>query len=275
MKYPRIYLVLLLFLIAGIAQPILAQNGIPPTAGNRGMALGGSGVTFTDQFAAWTNPAGLASLTTTGVNLSGEQRFGLSELRQVNLGVALPTTFGGFGITASSFGYSALRESRLSIAYGRSLASNLRIGGEVIGINTGIEGYDSRFNATFSIGLQMDILSELSVGFRAYSPLRVESVEGEYLPQLFSLGMSYQPNSKLLLLAEVQQDLDVATSVNAGLEYLMTENFNLRFGISTGPAEMSLGFGYKVNDLLAIHVAARYHETLGLSPGVGIVYEGR
>lgn len=254
---------------------ISAQNGLPPAAANRGMALGGTGVTFTDQFSAWTNPAGLAQLEAFGVNLSGEQRFGLSELKQVNLGAALPTAFGGFGFTASSFGYSGLRESRVTLAYGRSLTDNFRLGGEIIGLNTGIEGYSSRFAATFALGMQVDIIPELTVGFRAYSPFRVEVVENEYLPQLFTVGFGYRPNNKLLLLAEVDQDLDVETRFRAGLEYNLTSDFDLRFGISTGPAEMSIGAGYRINEKIGIQIAARYHETLGLTPGVGLIYSGK
>ncbi|PHI18920.1 hypothetical protein CEQ90_15440 [Lewinellaceae bacterium SD302] len=251
---------------------LYAQNGLPPAGANRGMALGGTGVSFQDHHAVWTNPAGLAGVDDFGLNLAGEQRFGLSELQQVSLGAALGTELGGFGFSLSSFGYASLRESRIGLSYGRSLSENFRIGGELLGLNTSIEGYDSRFTATFSLGMQIDILRELTVGFRAYSPFRVETAEGEFLPQLFSVGFSYQPNKKLTLLTQVDQDLDEETRIRVGLEYLVTEAFTLRIGGSSGPAELSFGVEYLATEEIRIQVAGRYHETLGITPGVGVVY---
>lgn len=251
---------------------ISAQNGLPPLAGNRGRALGGTGLTLTDAHSAWSNPAGLGGLKKTGVNLSGEQRFGLSELQLVGLGAALPVSNGGFGVTLQSFGYSSLRESRFALSYGRSFSPAFRMGVEFVGLNTSVENYDSRFAATFGIGFQVDVLKNLTVGFRGYSLLRVEIAEDEYLPQLFALGIGYRPSDKILIMAEVHQDVDFEARFRGGLEYAMTEEFDLRFGVASGPAEISFGAGYFATPTLRIEVAASYHETLGLTPGVGITY---
>jgi len=261
----------LLFFLGG---GLIAQTGLPPAAGSRGQALGGAGIAFRDQHAAWTNPAGLASIKAIGVNASGEQRFALSELQLFSLGAAAPLAGGGIGVTLNSFGYSTLRENRVSLVYGRSLGPNFRIGGEIIGFNTSVEGYDSRFAATFGFGMQVDLLPELTVGVRAFSPFRVELVPEEDLPQLVAVGFAYQPNDKITLLAEVHQDLDLPARFRGGLEYNFSDLLDLRFGVSTGPAQLSFGAGFRAAPSIRIEVAASYHETLGLSPGVGLVYTG-
>lgn len=253
---------------------IFAQNGLPPLAGNRGRALGGTGLTLTDAHSAWSNPAGLGGLQKLGVNLAGEQRFGLSELQLVGLGAAVPVNNGGFGLTLQSFGYSTLRESRFALAYGRSFSPAFRAGVEFVGLNTSIENYDSRFAATFGIGFQVDLLKNLTVGFRGYSLLRVETAEDEFLPQLFALGAGYRPSDKILIMVEVHQDIDYDARFRGGLEYLMTEDFDLRFGVASGPSEISFGAGYFATTNLRIEIAASYHETLGVTPGVGITYRG-
>lgn len=265
----------LLFFLLLCLTGLIAQNGLPPLAGNRGRALGGTGLTFTDAHAAWSNPAGLGNLQQAGINLSGEQRFGLSELQLVGLGAALPSTNGGFGLTMQSFGFSSLRESRLSLAYGRKLSDAFRLGVELVGINTSVENYDSRFAATFGIGFQVDIIKNLTVGFRGYSLLRVETAEDELLPQLFALGVGFRPSEKILVMAEVHQDVDYVARFRGGLEYSMTEELDLRFGVASGPAELSFGAGYFATETLRIEVAATYHETLGLTPAVGITYRGK
>ncbi|MEL6141120.1 MAG: hypothetical protein AAFQ37_06000 [Bacteroidota bacterium] len=272
---PSLLFFFMLSLLGSVSSDLSAQTGLPPAAGTRGQALGGVGITFQDAHAAWTNPAGLASLKQVGVNLSGEQRFSLSELQLFNLGVAVPLAGGGLGLTLNSFGYSSLRENRVSVVYGRSLGPNFRIGGEIIGFNTSVEGYDSRFAATFGFGMQVDLLPELTVGVRAFSPFRVELVPDEDLPQLLAAGLAYQPNDKITLLAEVHQDLDLPARFRGGLEYNFSEVVDLRFGVATGPAQLSFGAGFRATPTLQIEVAASYHETLGLSPGVGIVYTGQ
>lgn len=275
---PTLPLLLVVFFAPLLLVPggeLFAQNGLPSVAGTRGRALGGTGLTFVDTYAAWTNPAGLAKLNAVGGNVSGEQRFGLSELQNVGLGVGLPAAGGGLGLTFMSFGYATLRENRVGLSYGRSLARNFRVGGEIVGHNLSVEGYDSRFAATFSLGMQLDIIPELSIGFRAFSLLRVETAEQEYLPQLLSVGLGYRPNDKMLVMAEVHQDLDVAARVHIGLEYLVTEKIDLRLGVTTGPAELSFGAGFWATDNIRVEIAGAYHETLGVTPGVGLAYRGQ
>lgn len=253
---------------------LLSQNGLPPQAGIRGRGLGGTGLIFTDAHAVWTNPAGLGNLAAMGVNASGEQRFGLSELQTVQLGVALPVGNGGFGLSVMSFGFSSYRENRLGISYGRKLSDNFRLGVELVGFNASVPAFESRFAATFSLGAQLDILENLTVGFRAFSLMRVETAEGEFLPQLLSAGLGYRPNNKILLMAEIHQDIDFAARFRAGLEYQLTEQFHARLGVASGPGEMSFGLGFAATDYLRIELGSSWHEVLGLTPGVGLVYRG-
>ncbi|MEM8586384.1 MAG: hypothetical protein AAGF87_19075 [Bacteroidota bacterium] len=249
-----------------------AQQGLPPAAGARGRALGGAGLTFQDAYAAWSNPAGLARLENTGIILSGEQRYGLSELQEVGLAAAIPLGGGGLGLTASSFGFEAYRDTRFALSYGRKLFDNFRIGGEVIGLNTSVENYDSRFNATFSLGFQIDIDRKLSVGTRVISPLRVEVATEETLPQLLGVGIGYRPNEQLLLLAEMEQEIDFLARFRFGLEYALIESFTFRAGVVTEATEISFGAEYQAAQLFRIGLVAAYHETLGWSPGVEIVF---
>ncbi|MEM9835321.1 MAG: hypothetical protein AAF828_02385 [Bacteroidota bacterium] len=267
-----------LILLACLVNPgyeLAAQNGVPPLAGNRGRALGGTGLTFRDAYAAWSNPAGLAGIKKLGINLAGEQRFGLSELQLVSLGAGLKAGSGGFGLTVQSFGFSTLRENRIGLAYGRSFTARFRGGVELVGLNTSVENYESRFAATFGIGLQVDVLPNLMVGFRGFSLLRVETAEDEFLPQLLAVGIGYRPNEKLVLLAEVHQDLDFPARFRGGMEYAISEQLDLRIGVASGPTELSFGAGFFATDHLRIEVAASYHETLGLTPGVGLAYRGK
>lgn len=262
----------LLALLLSASLYVYAQQGLPPHAGARGRALGGSGLTFQDAYAAWSNPAGLGELDQTAVILAGEQRFSLGELQDVGLAAALPLAGGGLGITVNSFGFDAYRDNRFALSYGRQLLENFRIGAELIGLNTSVENYDSRFNATFSLGFQLDIDRKLSMGTRLMSPLRIDVAEGEQLPQLIGIGFGYRPTDQLLLLAEMEQEIDFIARFRFGLEYVFTDAFMFRAGVTTEATEISFGAEYQAGELFRIGLVGAYHETLGWSPGVGIVF---
>lgn len=251
-----------------------AQQGFPPPGGARGRAMGGAGLTYQDTYAAWTNPAGLAELEQWGAVLSGEQRFGLSDLSLVGLAAVLPVGNGGFGLSVSSFGFEAYRDTRTSLSYGRSILENFRIGVELIGLSTSVQNYDSRFSATFALGFQLDILPELTVATRLFSPLRVEVAEDEILPQLLGIGLGYRPTDQLYIVAEYEQELEFNARFRLGLEYAVLEELILRAGVVTEASELSFGAEYQASEQFRIGVVGAFHETLGWSPGVELVYSG-
>ncbi|MEM7574858.1 MAG: hypothetical protein AAF433_18270 [Bacteroidota bacterium] len=263
---------ILLFVLVVLPQVLSAQQGFPPPGGARGRAMGGAGLTFQDTYASWSNSAGLGGLEELGVVLSGEQRFGISELQLVGVAAAIPVANGGFGIGVSSFGFDAYRDTRFSLGYGRKLLDGFRIGAELIGLNTSVENYSSRFSGTFSLGFQLDVLPELSVGTRIFSPIRVEVAEDEILPQLLGIGLGYRPTDQLLILAEFEQEINFNSRFRLGMEYVVLEELILRAGVVTEASELSFGAEYQATDQFRIGIVGAFHETLGWSPGVELVY---
>ncbi len=227
------------------------------------MAMGGTGTAGSGIETLWTNPAGLPGVEKIGATAFIEQRFALSELRDIYAGAVLPSKVGTFGLRATTFGFDTYREQQFALSYGRLLAENFSIGGSLIAQSISIEGYGSKVVATFDLGLQARLSKFLAVGFRAYSPFRPEVVPGEPLPGSLTLGLAYTPNQKVLILADVEKDLEYDARVRVGLEYQPVEPLYLRFGITSGPAEISLGIGYSLADAVRFDFSARYHETLG------------
>ncbi|SEQ63420.1 hypothetical protein SAMN05444359_1137 [Neolewinella agarilytica] len=264
-------LLLLPFLLLFFLPTISAQDGLFPAFDIRARLLGGTGLTGEGIDALWTNPAGLAH---TGDELEGaafaEQRFGLSELTTANIGAAYKTGLGGFGLQLASFGFDSYRETRIGLAYGRKLSEKFSIGADFSGFAVSTEGYESTFNLTFGLGMQLEIIPELHVGARIFSPLRIERFPDEYLPQLLALGLSYQPSNKVILSAEIHQDAENPARFRGGLEYLPAEELSIRLGVATENTELSFGLGYEVIDRLELSAGAVWHEVLGVWPGVGL-----
>lgn len=268
--YRGFNLTLLLFLFCGSS---FAQSGTPQNAGARGAALGNASVTFTDINSAFANQAGLAELESFTATVFAEQRFLLTELQALSAAAALPTASGTFGITLHHFGFEAFREQRFGFAYARPLLEGTSIGAQILVLNTNIPEYGSRSNLTFEIGFTTQLMPQLKFAGHLYSPMRVEIVEGEQLPTIFKLGTAYLPSDRVTLTAEVEKDIDFPARVKAGIEYQLVEQLHLRTGIATNPTNLAFGVGYKLQNGLSFDLASVYHQWLGFTPSIGIIFQ--
>lgn len=251
-----------------------AQNALFPATDARARALGGTGLTAAGQAGLWTNPAALGrGQQGVAAGAAAEQRFGLSELLVATAGASYGLKEnGGFGLQLASVGFDAYRENRIGLAYGRRLAERFTVGLELVGFSTVTRGYASSFDLTVGLGLQLEIIPELAVGARIFSPFRVERAPEEFLPQLLAVGLSYRPSERVRLNAEAHQDAEFPLRFRLGAEYLPAESLAIRLGIASEASEISFGLGYRVGETLALDATAVYHETLGVFPAFGLRY---
>jgi hypothetical protein len=241
--------------------------------GARGLAMGGTGLTFTDIHASWSNPAGLGALNTPELALYGEQRFALADLKQISATGAFPVgNNGAVGLVLGYYGFEGYNEQRVGLLYGRKLSDKINLGAQVYSFNTRIPDYGSKNVVSFELGLQAEISPQIKVGTRMANPIRVAVLEDEYLPSLLAIGLAYQPGKQLLLLAEVEKDILFPVRVRVGLEYQLLDVLQLRMGVATQPALWSFGVGYKILENWRLDFAAAYHQYLGFTPGFSLVY---
>jgi hypothetical protein len=113
---------------------------------------------------------------------------------------------------------------------------------------------------------------QLNMGIHVFNPLNVELIEGETLPSILKLGLKYTPSQKVNIFAEVSKDINFEVRTHWGVEYELIEDFNLRAGVATQPVEITFGAGYQLKNGFILDIASRYHEVLGLSPSIGIVF---
>ena len=265
-------LLLILLLCTCARAPLHAQDGLFPTFDARARLLGGTGLAAGGLDGLWTNPAGLARSERKNVQAGAsiEQRFGVSELTVATAGATYGLKDSGFGLQLASFGFADYRENRLGLAYGRQLTKKLRIGADLAGFSTATTGYAGTFNLTFGLGLQLEVIPELHVGARLFSPVRVERAPEDFLPQLLALGVSYRPSDRLVLNVEAHQDTDFPVRFRMGAEYRPAEELSIQLGVATEASEVSLGLGYRLFGNFDVRAGAAYHETLGLTPVVGV-----
>lgn len=268
----KIHLSFFLLLI-GIL-PLLAQNGIPNSAGARGAAMGNTGVTFTDVNSIFRNQAGLAYLSGYASVLGAEQRFLLSEISALSAGVAIGRkNMGTFGLSVGYFGFSDFNEQKIGLAYARKLLKNLAIGVQFDFLNTRIKEYGSKGVVTFEAGLHAKVTKEVHVAAHVFSPAEIVITEEESVPTVFQLGLSYLPSDKVTFNLEAEKDINLPLRLKAGLEYYLVEAVALRFGAGTKPSIFSFGVGYLTKGGFGIDMGIQYHQVLGITPSISITFK--
>lgn len=250
-----------------------AQNSQTSLSGARGAAMGGSGLVFSDINSAFSNQAGLANLEQLEVLVLAGRQFIASPINNIAAAFAYPSGFGTLGLSIASFGTENYQEQKIGLTYARKLFDGVSIGAQFDYINFSIPTYGNSGVITFELGLQAQLLNNLSFGFHLFSPASIEVVEDAVLPSIYKAGIAYTPSDKILLTAEVEKDIDYPVRFRGGMEYGFSDVFFLRAGIATQPTLVSLGVGVKLKDALMIDVAASYHQVLGTSPSVGISYQ--
>ena len=256
-----------------LASPgLFSQNGLPTIAGARGAAMGNTGVTFTDINSSFTNQAGLAYLENFSATVNGERRFLLSEIQSFSMGMALPTTSGTFGLTANYYGFEVYNEQKIGVSYSRKLFEQFAIGAQFDLLNTQIEGYENKAVITFEAGFLAELSEELTIGGHVYSPARLKLTIDENIPTIFSLGVAYNPSSKVFVTVEAEKDIEYPTRVKAGVEYWIISPLAVRVGVASNPSIASFGLGFEFANGLSIDIGSYYHQLLGITPAFGISY---
>ncbi len=253
---------------------LFSQYGYFFGAGGRATGLGGSALLLEGPEALFSNQAGLASISSPAGSVVAENRFMLQELNLYGGALALPTRYGNLGISVQQFGIKQIREQKIGLAYAHMLTEGLSVGGQVNWLNTSIQEYGSISMVTFEFGIQSQILDKVKVGAHIYNPIRASRhSDGNYkTPTVLRLGMTYQPNDKLLWALEVEKNMWMPTRLRTGLEYHFIDPVYFRAGVATNPSTVYMGLGYEVSKQFSIDAACSYHTVLGITPSINVTY---
>lgn len=243
--------------------------------GSRTASMGNASVSTSDIWSIFNNPAGIATQTAISAGVNYENRYLMKELGSKSAAVLVPSRFGVLGLSFNQFGYSLYNENKVGLAYARSFGEILRIGVQLDYLTTKIaENYDGAQLLTFEIGIQSKINDKITLGAYVFNPAGFSSAQyiEEQAPIVARLGLSYNFTSSFHGIAEVEKNFETRTSVRLGMEYFIQEKFSVRTGISTYPAQFTLGAGMQLRHF-QFHIAGSMHQTLGVSTQAGIIFQ--
>jgi hypothetical protein len=225
-----------------------------------------------DAFSFVGNQAALARLKNLSVGVYGERKFMLADLSSYQLALALPSSSGNFGLQANYFGSSSYNQSTLGLAYARNLAK-IDVGAQFNYQQIKVVGYGNASAINFEAGAILHVSDQFQTGVHVYNPTRVSIGKNseEKLPFAYSFGLGYDASDKFFIGTEIEKMEDQPVNVNAGLQYSFDEKLFARIGVSCSTSSFYLGVGFLWNGV-RIDVAASLHSSLGITPGMLLVY---
>ena len=259
-----------LLITCGILKLVNAQQ-IHGVVGADVAMLGGASVTASSVFSVLNNPAQVSSVTQWQGGIYSTQRFGQKELTLSNVSFILPTKAVNFGFGINHYGFSTFNQQRFVVSLGKKLSETVALGVQLNYAQTTIVDYGNAGAFVLGMGITYKPITKLQLGFMVYNPTqkKMSNLVSDKIPSYARLGVNYQVNEKVHVLAETEQQLTQITILRAGIRYQLNPKFILGMGVSTQPVCFTFGATVKANKL-AIDLAAGVHQVLGVLPQVSL-----
>lgn len=230
---------------------------------------GNASVAYNAEWQPFQNPASLASETQFGLTLLYENKYITKELSNAVVGGAFPTKYINVGASFSYFGYSVYNEMLASLTFARTFGGIFHVGVE-FDYYTVYLSPSERYRGTFAaqVGLQVQILPTLMVGFNVFNPTfsAVKSdLVTQQLPSVFSLGARYQIHEQVSCLVQFDKEVQSAFRWAVGFEYSPYKEFVVKVGAyGTRNFVPTLGVAVGFSDF-KFHLHAEYVNPLGVT----------
>lgn len=265
--------ILLTLCLTLVGASIAAQSGFQYGAGARSIGIGQITTVLDDPSAGFGNAAALSFNSTQGILLTGGQRFGESELKEIGITASFQSgKQGAFFGSVQYFGFDLYNEQKIGIGYTRALSSTTAASLQFNLYQFRIEEYGNTIQPGFELGFYTQVTKEFTLGAHLVNPVRIESEDGIAAPTVIRVGSAYRPSEKVTVYGEVEKDIDFPANFKIGIEYYPMPAFALRLGATTEPSSIHFGAGYLIRDQLRIDIGVGYDTLLGVSPSVGILF---
>jgi hypothetical protein len=273
----RYYASLLTCLLEAFSSDYLySANDNYPT-GARFSAMGNVGVMCADLWSVSHNQAGLGFYNQLAAGFHHENRFAVAEFGLNSVAITMPTHSGTFGLSYTYFGYSAYHESKIGLAFGKSLNKWFSAGIQFNYLNTYVADETGNINGmTIEAGIIAKPIKNMSIGIHIYNPTGSSFYglsEKERIPIILNLGIGYEYDDRLFVGIETTKDLETApASFKAGFEYLLIHHIYLRTGVIINElVSHSFGLGFAMKKI-RIDLAFSQQQIIGYTPYFSFQY---
>ncbi len=198
---------------------------------------------------------------------------GIPEYREGSFIAA--TSFGTkfqLGLSGTTLGAGAYRESSAGIIASANLHTQLSVGAEIALYNLNIHQYGSRTVPVADIGVLVQLANSLDAG-ASFTSITRSNLGDSPLPQRLALGLLYTPDSTFSLSLDFSQELQQESGLALGISWMPINHVVLRAGIGSSPERIGYGLGYRVGNI-TLDYGGSYTSPLGFRQtfGTGIYW---
>jgi hypothetical protein len=219
-----------------------------------------------------SNQAALAGIQQIGIGIYGEQRFSLAANSSYIAAACLPTTKGNLGLQLNYAGFKNFNESKVGLAYAKSLGKKVDVGMQFNYYSYRVPAYAIASSVNVEAGLVLHLSEQLNAGVHLYNPLRSKLGKSgeEKLAAAYQFGLGYDASDNFFVGAEISKEEDKPVTANAGFQYHFSRQFFARAGFVSASSILFAGAGVGWKSM-RFDISASYHPQLGFSPGVLVI----
>lgn len=248
--------------------------------GSRGpisRSLGGTSLTLSNPWSCFNNQATLASINSFSIGAASSRIYNIEQLAIANIGMAIPFKKANatMGVSFDHLGISELYSlQRLGLTLSRFYGQSFAVGLQLEGLYLNLFDYGNKMLLNAHVGFLALPTDKLSLGLQIqnlFGQVLIESID-ERLPILTRIGGNYKISEPLTFFIETSLSTNRAPKLHTGIAYAVNEKLNLRAGFSTRQLDSSFGLELKLKSV-SILMAFSYHQYLGSTPELGMMYE--
>jgi len=268
----KLFTFICFFVLLGnlFAQPIIEPIGA------KAWSLGGSAVSENNVFSVANNMASSTEIQHYQLGIYNQTRFGIKQLNTINSSIVVPSKWVHSGISISHFGYEKFNQQKMSFGIAKKLNTNFSIGITLnyVTINIAEQENTGAFLGSFSSFYKAN--KKLQFGLLIFNPTQSKYNINSYgnVPTFGRIGLKYLVNKNVYFLAEANKIIGQDLVFRSGINYQLHPKFDLSIGYANNPNYITFGFSAKLKQL-DVQFASSYHQILGLTPHLGLVFHGK
>jgi hypothetical protein len=232
--------------------------------------LGAYSKNESDVFSFNLNQGSLVNQESLSAGIYAERPYMLQQLKNVVVGICLPTSLGNFGLATSGFGNAAYSQSSFGLAYARSMGSRINLGVQFNFNSIRVNGYGNSSTITADAGLLIHFSEKFHGGLQFKNPAGGRFGDEKY-PTVISFGIGYEASKSFFITTVIIKEEGKPPNVSTGFQYRVHSNVFARLGFSGDNASPWASVHYLFKQF-QLGCSFSMHQRLGITPGLQITY---
>ncbi|MCF8429368.1 MAG: hypothetical protein K9G64_04480 [Bacteroidia bacterium] len=244
--------------------------------GAKSWSLGGCSTAESNVFSCSNNMAASAEIKSFQLGIYNQTRFGIKQLNAINTSLIFPNKWIQIGASISHYGYEKFNQQNMSLGIAKKLNSNFSLGITINYIAVNIAEQENTGAFAGSLSAYYKANKKLHLGLLIFNPTQSKYNINSYgsVPTFGRIGLKYLVNKYVYLTADAAKTLAQNLVISSGINYTLHPNFELSLGYANNPNYITFGFSTKLKQF-DILFASSFHQTLGLTPHIGMVFYGK